>query len=102
MRRIAIAAVALTTFAAASAAQEVQLYEAPGREFVVSHCGACHSLDYIPMNSPFLDRAGWEKTLHKMTDVMGAPIEDKDVAAILDYLTRSYGKKGEDVGPAAP
>jgi cytochrome c5 len=93
MKRIAIAAVALTAFGAASAAQEeVQLHDAPGRELVVSRCGVCHSLDYIPMNSPFLDRAGWEKTLHKMTDVMGAPIEDKDVAAILDYLTRSYGK----------
>jgi cytochrome c5 len=90
MRRIAVAA--LTALAAASAAQEVELHDAPGRDLVVSRCGVCHSLDYIPMNSPFLDRAGWEKTLHKMTDVMGAPIDDKDVAAILDYLTRSYGK----------
>jgi cytochrome c5 len=102
MRRIAIAAVALTVVAAASGAQEVQLRDAPGRELVVSRCGMCHSLDYIPMNSPFLDRAGWEKTLHKMTDVMGAPIEDKEVAVILDYLTRSYGKRAEDVRPAVP
>jgi cytochrome c5 len=102
MRRIAVAAAALTTFAAASAAQEVELHEAPGRELVVSRCGVCHSLDYIPMNSPFLDRAGWEKTLRKMTDVMGAPIEDKDVAAILEYLARSYGKKDQNARPAAP
>jgi hypothetical protein len=44
------------------------------------------------MNSPFLDRAVWEKTLHKMTDVMGAPIVEHDVKAILDYLAGSYGK----------
>jgi cytochrome c5 len=85
-------AAALTVLARAAAAQEVELRDAPGRELVVSRCAVCHSLDYIPMNSPFLDRAGWEKTLRKMTDVMGAPIEDPDVKAILDYLARSYGE----------
>jgi len=92
MKRIAVPTAALTLLAAASVAQEVELRAAPGRELVASRCAVCHSLDYIPMNSPFLDRAGWEKTLHKMTDVMGAPIEDQDVKAILDYLTGSYGK----------
>ena len=92
MRRIAPTAAALTLLAAASAAQEVELRAAPGRELVASRCGVCHSLDYIPMNSPFLDRTGWEKTLHKMIDVMGAPIEERDMKAILDYLTASYGK----------
>ena len=44
------------------------------------------------MNSPFLDRAGWEKTVRKMIDVMGALLEDKEVSLILDYLARSYGR----------
>ena len=95
MRRSAASAAtaaALTALAAAAAAQEIELRDAPGRELVVSRCAVCHSLDYIPMNSPFLDRAGWEKILHKMTDVMGAPIEEEDVKAILDYLAGSYGK----------
>ena len=92
MRRSAATAVALTALAVAAAAQEIELRDAPGRELVISRCAVCHSLDYIPMNSPFLDRAGWEKTLHKMTDVMGAPIEEQDVKALLDYLTASYGK----------
>ncbi len=92
MRRIAVMATALAALAGAAAAQEVELRDAPGRELVVARCAVCHSLDYIPMNSPFLDRAGWEKTLHKMTDVMGAPIEEQDVKSILDYLAGSYGK----------
>ena len=92
MRRIAVTAAALTVLSSASAAQDVELRAAPGRELVVSRCAVCHSLDYIPMNSPFLDRTGWEKTLHKMIDVMGAPIEDQDAKAILDYLAGSYGK----------
>ncbi|MGH7821329.1 MAG: cytochrome c, partial [Candidatus Binatia bacterium] len=73
--------------------QDTALREAPGREVVSARCAACHSLDYIPMNSPFLDRAGWEKTVRKMIDVMGAPIEEKDVPSIVDYLAGAYGKR---------
>ncbi len=48
--------------------------------------------DYILMNSPFLDRAGWEKIITKMTQVMGVPVKEQDVPVILDYLARVYGK----------
>ena len=78
--------------AATLRAQELELREGAGRDLVASRCAICHSLDYIQMNSPFLDRAGWEKSLRKMIDVMGAPVSDTDVATILDYLTASYGK----------
>ena len=37
----------------------------------------CHSLDYIPMNSVFLDRKGWEASVTKMMKVMGAPIGER-------------------------
>ena len=36
-------------------------------------------------------RAKWEATVKKMIRPFGAPIEDKDVAAIVDYLTANYG-----------
>lgn len=52
----------------------------------------CHSLDYIVMNSPFQDRAAWEKTVNKMIKVYGAPLSEEDAAAIVSYLDRSYGK----------
>jgi len=54
-------------------------------------CSTCHSLDYIIMNSPFLARAGWEAEVRKMMKVMGAPIPETDVAAIVDYLFFHYG-----------
>lgn len=57
----------------------------------------CHSLDYIVMNSPFLDRAGWERTVRKMVTVMGAPLSAEDIAEITEYLDRDYGK---DAAPA--
>lgn len=52
----------------------------------------CHSLDYIIMNSPFQDQAGWEKTVQKMTTVYGAPLTADEAAAIVAYLSRHYGR----------
>ncbi len=58
---------------------------------VRTHCSACHSVDYIEMNSPFLKRAGWEAEVRKMIKVMAAPIPESEVAPIVEYLTRYYG-----------
>lgn len=78
---------------AASAGEgQVVLKDAPGRELVAANCSMCHSLDYIPMNSVFLDRKGWEGSVNKMIKVMGAPIGEQDAAAIVEYLARNYGK----------
>ena len=70
----------------------IRLSDGPGREQVQASCSMCHSLDYIVMNSPFQDRAAWEKTVTKMIKVYGAPLSDEDAAAIVSYLDRSYGK----------
>ncbi len=86
---------ALLLFAATMAlAQEEQLRlsDAPGRQAVEANCIMCHSLDYIPMNSPFLDRKGWEVSVNKMIKVMGAPISDADAQTIVDYLAGQYAR----------
>jgi len=87
--------IALLLIAAAPAlAQESQLRlrDGPGRQLVEANCVMCHSLDYIPMNSPFLDRKGWEASVNKMIKVMGAPIAEADAQKIVDYLAGQYGK----------
>ena len=97
MRSIAIAAVVaatITTIAAgAAAAQEksVQLKPGPGLDKVEGNCAACHTLAYIPMNSPFLNAAGWTGEVTKMINAYGAPIDDADAKAIADYLAKNYG-----------
>lgn len=86
---------ALLLFAAVPAlAQESQLRlrDGPGRQLVEANCVMCHSLDYIPMNSPFLDRKGWETSVNKMIKIMGAPIAETDAQTIVDYLAGQYGK----------
>jgi sulfite dehydrogenase (cytochrome) subunit B len=92
MRAITIVAFA-ALIAAPAAAQEkpVALKKAPGLEQVEANCGACHSLDYIQMNSPFLTSAAWDAEISKMIKVFGAPISDDDARAIADYLKTNYG-----------
>jgi cytochrome c5 len=84
----------LSVFATAAAAGEshIVLKDGPGKNLVISQCAMCHSLDYITMNAMILDRAGWEKTVGKMINVMGAPIDDAGKQVIIDYLARNYGK----------
>jgi mono/diheme cytochrome c family protein len=71
---------------------QVRLEEGAGRQLVEANCVMCHSLDYIQMNSVFLDRKGWEGSVNKMIKVMGAPIRPEDIAPLIDYLTKHYGK----------
>jgi mono/diheme cytochrome c family protein len=75
-----------------AAEERVALKEGPGKQLVEANCVMCHSLDYIPMNSVFLDRKGWEASVVKMIKTMGAPISDQDAAGIVDYLASNYGK----------
>ncbi len=89
-----ILALMMVLAAAPALAQESQLRlrDGPGRQLVEANCVMCHSLDYIPMNSPFLDRKGWEASVNKMIKVMGAPIGEADAQKIVDYLAGQYGK----------
>jgi sulfite dehydrogenase (cytochrome) subunit B len=90
MRIFAIAFVA-ALIALPAAAADVQLKKGPGLDKVEANCQACHSLAYIPMNSPFLNAAGWSATVTKMIKAFGAPIDDGDAKAIAEYLAKNYG-----------
>jgi sulfite dehydrogenase (cytochrome) subunit B len=70
----------------------VHLKQAPGLDVVEGHCGACHSLDYIPMNSPFLNAAQWDEKVAKMIKAFGAPIDPADAKTNGDYLKENYGE----------
>jgi mono/diheme cytochrome c family protein len=92
MRTFAITFIAtLMVFPAAAQDGPVQLKKAPGLDKVEANCQACHTLAYIPMNSPFLNAAGWDAEVTKMIKAYGAPIDDADAKAIADYLKKNYG-----------
>ena len=88
------AALAFALFAGlalAAGEESIQLQDAPGRDLVVARCSVCHSVDYVQMNAPVLDRAGWQKSVRKMIDQFGAPIGDEDANRIIEYLATHYG-----------
>ena len=92
MRKIIFALLAAILTAPAFAdEQPIDLKKAPGLDVVEANCVACHSLDYVQMNSPFLNAAGWDAEVHKMITLFGAPISDADAKAIADYLKANYG-----------
>jgi hypothetical protein len=96
MRSASIALMtAVTAFTGISVAQEksIRLRQAPGVDKVEAHCSACHSLDYVQMNSPFLTAAGWDAEVTKMINAFGAPIDEGDAKTIVDYLNKNYGSE---------
>jgi mono/diheme cytochrome c family protein len=92
MRTFLIAILAaMIAIPAAADEKPVDLKKAPGLDKVEGNCGACHSLDYIQMNSPYPNAALWDAEVTKMIKAYGAPITDADAAAIKDYLKKNYG-----------
>lgn len=93
MQTVAAALSLALSLAGTAAAQEskVVLKEGPGKDKAMQ-CIACHSLDYIQMNSHFLDKAGWTASVNKMINVFGAPIPKEDVEIIANYLVQNYGQ----------
>jgi sulfite dehydrogenase (cytochrome) subunit B len=91
MRLLVIALLALVAAPAFADEKPVELKKTPGLDKVEANCGACHSLDYIQMNSPFMNAATWDAEVTKMIKAFGAPISDADAAVIKEYLKKNYG-----------
>jgi sulfite dehydrogenase (cytochrome) subunit B len=72
----------------------VPLKPGPGQDVVDANCGACHSLDYIRTNAPFMTGKVWDAEVTKMIKVFGAPIEPADAKTIIEYLSTAYGTPG--------
>lgn len=64
----------------------------PNLEVVQGNCGACHSADYIltQPQGPKFKADFWQAEVTKMIKVYGAPIDEKDVPKIVDYLTATH------------
>lgn len=92
MTKTILTAAAIVAFAAAPAlAQEqIKLKDGAGKDTVEANCSVCHSLDYIPMNSAFLDRPRWDAAIKKMQGPFGATISAADAGVILEYLVKNY------------
>ena len=57
----------------------------PGADAINNNCLACHSAEMV-LNQPALPMSEWHAEVDKMRTAYKAPIDPKDVDAILDYL----------------
>jgi cytochrome c553 len=57
----------------------------PGADAINNNCLACHSADMV-LNQPALPMTQWHAEVDKMRTAYKAPIDPKDVDAIVDYL----------------
>jgi mono/diheme cytochrome c family protein len=84
-------AAALTAaLAFASAAENAPSAKDRGRELVEDVCTYCHNLDRL--RGKELSREEW-RGLTKGMISEGAPVTDEELAMILDYLAKNYGKR---------
>ena len=65
-------------------------FPGPGADAINNNCLACHSADMV-LNQPAFPRATWDAEVHKMINTYKAPVDAKDVGAIVDYLVRTKG-----------
>ena len=68
------------------------LPDGPNVAVVRNNCTGCHSPSMI-LYQPTMPKAGWEAEVNKMKNVYKAPLDPKDMPAIVDYLTAVKGPK---------
>jgi len=94
LKGLLVASAALAFAPAAKADEDaIQLKAGDNIEVVEQNCAACHSLDYIQMNSPILDQKGWQAEVAKMVNAFKAPIAEADQQKIIEYLSAQYAKE---------
>jgi len=68
------------------------LPDGPNVAIVHDNCLGCHSVGMI-LNQPALPRTAWQAEVAKMRNVYKAPVAEKDVGAIVDYLVAIKASK---------
>lgn len=90
-KSLLVLSIALVAAAASAEEKEIKLKRGAGLDKVEANCAACHSLDYVQMNSPAPNKDFWDAEVKKMRGPYGAPIGDDDAKAIVEYLNAQYG-----------
>jgi len=65
--------------------------ESSGFALASAACYTCHSAEYIK-TQPKLSQTTWKAEVLKMKRIFGAPIEDKNIDPIVEYLTKTYSQ----------
>ena len=100
--RAALAGAALSAGAALAAPKTIELPSdpeplvaspLPGYAKAQGVCLACHSSEYLRYQPPSAARPYWDAMVKRMKAVFNAPIDEKDMPDIVDYLVKTYGNE---------
>jgi competence protein ComEA len=75
-----------------------QLPDGPGKKEVLAICRDCHDLDTVTAENRTKD--GWRKMIAKMGE-RGAEGTDDQFEAVINYLTKNFGRTNVNTAPAA-
>ena len=90
MKRELLFAFFLLTFLTSAKAQNAdRLVSGPGSTLTENKCKICHELQHIRRSK--LSRGEWADNLRNMKE-RGTPMDDAEMAVILDYLSTYYGR----------
>lgn len=81
----------------AVATSQTPLPDGPGRKTVEKLCSKCHGLALL--FAPRRTKAAWQKSVDQMAS-LGVEGTEEEFAAIVDYLTRHFGKTNVNRAPA--
>lgn len=88
-------------------ADDAQYPDGPHADVINANCTSCHSAS-MALNQPALSADQWKATVTKMREAYHAPVPEKDVSAIVAYLTAlsqkqdgAPGGKAQDPAPKA-
>ena len=70
----------------------VALPDGPNVAVVRDNCLGCHSPEMI-LYQPAMPKPAWEAEVNKMHNVYKAPLDPKDIPAVVDYLMAVKGPK---------
>lgn len=100
MQKIVYLVVLLLSFSQIANAKEIELIpdtvlwrpsKLPGYTLVLQECSICHSAGYAEYQPPNTTKAFWTAQVLRMKNVFNAPVQDKDVPIIVEYLNQTYG-----------
>lgn len=77
---------------ASAAAPGDELPDGEGRKILAVACTSCHDLTEVTKLRGYYTRAQWRDVVVTMREY-GAPVDEKQVDVLADYLAQSLGKK---------
>jgi competence protein ComEA len=87
---MALAAIVMSSSARAAGPAD-DLPDGEGKKILLASCTSCHELTEVTKFRGYYDRKQWRDIVVTMMEY-GAPIEEKQVDVLADYLAANLGK----------